>query len=213
MESILAALLSLLMTAQASTLAIPTPTTVSQPTTEVRQSQTRSRASIPAVPKKQPKSPIKSPAPVPTTPLAAPQAPIVDMRAQIEQSIFEETNAVRAQNGLSPLSADTRIGSVSRAHSHDMLANNYFSHTNSAGCNAGCRLSNAGYVWQTYGENIHWMSGYALSPQDTAKKVITDWLNSPPHRANLLGNFKSVGVGVAVSDTKIYSTVIYTIAQ
>lgn len=91
-----------------------------------------------------------------------------------------------------------------------MLTKNYFEHTNLSGCNAGCRLTNAGYVWKSYGENIHWMSGYKLSAQDSAKKIVNDWMNSPGHRANILGSFTYAGVGIAVNGDKIYSTTDYT---
>lgn len=114
------------------------------------------------------------------------------------------------QHGLAPLMYDSQAAAVARAHSADMLAKNYFEHTNLSGCNAGCRLTQAGYVWKTYGENIHWMQGYKLSAQDSAKKIVNDWLNSPGHRANMLGSFTYAGVGIAVSGDKIYSTTDYT---
>ncbi len=147
-----------------------------------------------------------------TAPSATQTAPAqnADYRVQIEQHVLAETNAARAQNGLKALSADTGVAAVARAHSTDMLTKNYFEHTNLSGCNAGCRLTNAGYVWRTYGENIHWMSGYKLSAQDSAKKIVNDWMNSPGHRANILGSFTYAGVGIAVSGDKIYSTTDYT---
>ncbi len=132
-----------------------------------------------------------------------------DYRTQVESFILEETNAVRAQNGVQPLSADTALSAVARAHSADMLRNNFFAHDNLAGCSAGCRLTNAGYPWKRYGENIHWMSGYNLSARETAQKVVNDWLNSPPHRANLLGAFSAAGIGIAIDGTKIYTTTDY----
>ncbi len=166
-------------------------------------------------------APVAAPAPIPTsTPKPAPQQSVTpvqptptqnaDVRTQIEQYVLEATNAARAQHGLSPLTADAQAAAVARAHSQDMLAKNYFEHTNLSGCNAGCRLTNAGYAWRSYGENIHWMSGYKLSAQDSAKKIVNDWMNSPGHRANILGAFKYAGVGIAVSGDKIYSTTDYT---
>ena len=144
------------------------------------------------------------------TPAPTPAPAAADYAAQIQQFVLAETNSARAQNGLPALSGDAQAASIARAHSADMLANHYFEHTNLSGCNAGCRLTNAGYTWKSYGENIHWMSGYKLSAQDAAKKIVTDWMNSPGHRANILGSFTYAGVGIAVSGDTVYSTTDYT---
>jgi uncharacterized protein YkwD len=146
--------------------------------------------------------------PAPTAPVST--QPASDFRTQVEQYVLADTNAARAQNGLSALTLDTRVAVVARAHSEDMLAHNYFEHANLQGCDPGCRLTNAGYTWRSYGENIHWMQGYNLSAADTAQKIVTDWLNSPPHRANMLGAFTYAGVGIAVSGDKVYTTTDYT---
>ncbi len=147
---------------------------------------------------------------VTTAPTAPTPAPTADVVSQIEQYVLIETNNARARSGLPALIADTRVANIARAHSADMLSKNYFEHTNLSGCNAGCRLTNGGYVWKTYAENIHWMSGYKLSAQDSARKIVNDWMNSPGHRTNILGSYKYAGVGIAVSGDKIYSTTDYT---
>lgn len=158
-------------------------------------------------------TPIPTPAPTPTpTPQPAP-AP-TNFAASVEQFVVEGMNAERVKNGLAPLAVDTKLANIARAHSEDMLANNYFSHTNLNGCNAGCRLNNAGYAWMSYGENIYWMSGYNLSATDTANKIVTGWMNSSGHRANILGSkFTKVGVGVAVQGSKVYTTADYALPR
>lgn len=58
-----------------------------------------------------------------------------------------------------------------------------------AGTNAGARLSEAGIEWSEWGENL--ASGFDL-PDD----VMTAWVGSGPHRANLLHEgFTEVGFG------------------
>lgn len=148
--------------------------------------------------------------PVQTTPSPSPAPVASDFRSEVEQYVLAETNAARTQKGLPALTSDSRVASVARAHSQDMLTKNYFAHTNLLGCDPGCRLTNGGYVWRSYGENIHWMSGYNLSAQDTGRKIVNDWLNSPPHYANIMGAFTYAGVGIAVEGSKIYSTTVYT---
>lgn len=165
-----------------------------------------------AVPSVSPISAVPKPVTSTVTPAPAQATPVTssDYAIQIEQHVLRETNNARAQNGLAALASDPRVAAVARAHSADMIANNYFDHTNRSGCNAGCRLTNAGYVWKSYGENIHWMSGYRLSAEAAAKKIVTDWMNSPGHRANILGAFTYAGVGIAVRGDTVYSTTDYT---
>jgi uncharacterized protein YkwD len=148
--------------------------------------------------------PVATPTPIPNSPIAV--LPSGDFATQVEQFINQEINTTRAQNGLSPLSSDTRLASIARAYSSDMLTKNYFSHTSLLGCDTACRFAQGNYLWRSYGENLHWMSGYNFSPQDSAKKAVADWMNSPGHRANILGSsFTVIGTGVSVQGSKIYS--------
>lgn len=177
-----------------------------------RTSRTELRISQPTT--VQPVKPVQKPTTVTTSPRpiqTSQTTPVAsDFASQVEQYVLTATNAARAQNGLPALVADSQAAAVARAHSADMLSKNYFEHTNLSGCNPGCRLTNAGYVWRSYGENIHWMSGYNLSASATAQKIVNDWMNSSGHRANILGSFTYAGVGIAVSGTTVYSTTDYT---
>lgn len=106
-----------------------------------------------------------------------------------EQSVFNLVNQERAIQGLHGLSADSRLTNSARAHSRDMSRQNYFSHTSLDGRNPGARISAAGYSWNAYGENI--AAGYT-----TPEAVMNGWMNSPGHRANILGeSFCDLGIG------------------
>lgn len=99
-------------------------------------------------------------------------------------------------------------------HSTDMLVNDYFNHTDLTGCTADCRLTKAGYSWSAMGENIHMMSGYNLAAAASAEKIVTDWMNSPEHRANILNaSYTNVGIGIAISGSTIYTTADYAEPQ
>ncbi|HUO50169.1 MAG TPA: CAP domain-containing protein [Candidatus Paceibacterota bacterium] len=156
----------------------------------------------------------------PTTPTTQPANPSPqtvqsqttsnDFVSQVEQDVFTETNTERRQNGLSALSWNDTLASVARAHSADMLANNYFNHNDLSGCSPSCRVTNAGYVWQAMGENIYMMSGYNLDAQGTADKIVQGWMNSPEHRANILNtSYTQTGVGIAVQGSTVYATSDY----
>jgi uncharacterized protein YkwD len=74
------------------------------------------------------------------------------------------------------------------AHSRDMVANNFFSHTGANGSNAGQRITAAGYVWSTYGENI-------AAGQSSINQVVDGWMASAGHCANIMhAAFADIGV-------------------
>lgn len=68
---------------------------------------------------------------------------------------------------------------ASLVHSDDMMANNFFSHTGSDGSSAGDRATAAGYVWQTWGENI-------AAGQSSVANVVQAWMASPGHCVNIM---------------------------
>lgn len=140
-------------------------------------------------------------APVPTK-----TASNASFQEALAQSIHTLTNNERAKVGLPTLAWDGKLASIADAHSEDMAAKNYFSHTNLAGCSASCRLKDAGYFYSYMGENIAWISGRPLTDALASQFVIL-WMNSPGHKANILSkNFTSEGVGIAVIGTKVYAT-------
>jgi uncharacterized protein YkwD len=126
----------------------------------------------------------------PTTTTAAPTTPPpASGDAQLQQQILSLVNAERSQAGCGPLSLHAALTRAADAHSEDMAANNYFSHTGLNGASPGDRARAAGYNGTSWGENI--AQGYA-----TAESVMTGWMNSPGHRANILNcGFADLGVG------------------
>lgn len=76
---------------------------------------------------------------------------------------------------------------ASLVHSDDMVALDFFSHTGSNGSSAGQRITAAGYGWQTWGENI-------AAGQMGVAAVVSAWMNSPGHCANLMNAaFRDIG--------------------
>jgi len=93
---------------------------------------------------------------------------------------------------VGPLAMDANLQSAARAHSQDMAANNYFSHTSLDGRTFDDRIRDAGYAGAfPWGENI--AAGYS-----TPHAVVAGWMSSPGHCANIMnGSFRAVGVGYA----------------
>jgi hypothetical protein len=82
-------------------------------------------------------------------------------------------------------------------HSQDMVDNKYFAHDSQDGRDVVARLKQVLYIPKTgdwvIGENLAWGAGALATP----KSLVNAWMNSPPHRENLVsGDFKEVGMGV-----------------
>src|SRR3954468_2470184 len=114
-------------------------------------------------------------------------APAKNMSA--EDLAVRLTNTQRAQHGCSALRIDSHLRAAARAHSKDMRVRHYFEHNSLDGRTPWDRIKAAGYS-QPGAENI--AMGYA-----TAQAVVSGWMNSPGHRANILNcSLKAVGIGV-----------------
>lgn len=141
----------------------------------------------------------------------------------LEWAIFEETNSQRRRLDLKPCKYERRLQQAARLHSNEMVDLNYFSHTSPVAENSTVRkrMSRAGIKLGTGGENIaihpfkkmqdvvfkqtgtnhfskyDWRNeGAFYTYREFAADLIQRWLNSPPHRQNILDtNFKFLGVG------------------
>jgi uncharacterized protein YkwD len=113
-------------------------------------------------------------------------------RKMIESAIIRLTNVERQKAGLQPLRINPTLVSVAEKYS-DLMASRQMMDHHLDGKDGGQRLKEAGYSYSWWGENIAW--NYA-----DANAVVQGWMNSPPHRQNLLSpNVTEIGVGVAYS--------------
>jgi uncharacterized protein YkwD len=111
-----------------------------------------------------------------------------------ENEVVALTNRQRQAHGCPALRIDERLVAAARTHSVNMVQQGFFSHTGADGSSFVVRETRAGYPQRSASaENIAW--GYR-TPQD----VVTGWMNSPGHRANIL-NCGSIAVGVGLAYT------------
>ncbi|MFJ4691833.1 CAP domain-containing protein [Streptomyces sp. NPDC088766] len=100
-------------------------------------------------------------------------------------------NSERAKAGCSPVTLNAKLSQAAQAHSADMASHRTMSHTGSDGSDPGQRITRAGYLWSTYGENVAY--GYS-----TPEQVMAGWMASAGHKRNILDcGFREIGVGVA----------------
>lgn len=112
-----------------------------------------------------------------------------------EQQVIELFNQARAQSGLAPYKVSPNLNRAAAWKSADPSATGSggyaFSHTDSLGRMPSQRAQDCGYGGGA-AENIAYGFG-------SAESVVNAWLNSPGHRAAILGGYKVVGVGRAGS--------------
>ncbi|WP_072397052.1 CAP domain-containing protein [Hyphomicrobium sp. CS1GBMeth3] len=116
----------------------------------------------------------------------------------VEAQIIEMTNAYRGRQNLGNLRANANLTKAARAYAAYLAKRGLFSHT-ADGREAGDRISSAGYSWCQVGENLAMhLDSRGFQSKDLAAKSVEGWINSPPHRANLVApNMTEIGVGVA----------------
>ncbi|WP_409474236.1 CAP domain-containing protein [Streptomyces sp. HC307] len=105
--------------------------------------------------------------------------------------VVELTNRERTRAGLPPLAVDPVLTTAAQAHSADMVARDFYSHTAPDGSQPWDRAAAAGSTRRSIGENI-------ACGQRSPAEVVTGWMNSPGHRANILKpGFTHIGIGFA----------------
>lgn len=122
---------------------------------------------------------------------------------QVEQYVIELTNKVRREQNLSTLKVDAALARAARAYAQYLARSEKFSHT-ADGSDAGSRAEKAGYKYCSIAENLSMnQSSAGFAARDLASRMMTGWINSPGHRANILMKHATeIGVGVAKSSDK-----------
>ncbi|HEY6748264.1 MAG TPA: CAP domain-containing protein [Mycobacteriales bacterium] len=177
-------------------LPAPAPARRLYPTSPPRRHRPTPRPTMPGTP----------PAPAPTTttppstPTTAPAPPVTPPggNSSVTAQVVTLTNAERAKAGCGALTVNATLTSAAQAHSADMAAHNYFDHNSQDGRSPFDRITAAGYRFSTAAENI-------AAGQRTPQAVMTSWMNSPGHKANILNcALHEIGVGYATSSSSTY---------
>jgi uncharacterized protein YkwD len=99
-------------------------------------------------------------------------------------------NQYRAHHGLAKLRINLNLQQAACAHSTNMAKHRMLSHDSSSGVTWLQRIRWYGYRGNWVGENL-------AVGQWSAGSTVNAWINSAPHRANLLnGHYRVVGLGV-----------------
>lgn len=111
-----------------------------------------------------------------------------------EQAVLDLTNAERKKQNLPALKANEALTRAAREHSANMAKQQKLDHVlDEKGPDA--RVKAIGYKYSALAENC-------AMGQKTPAEAITTWIESAPHKANLLnGTYTEIGIGVAADAT------------
>jgi uncharacterized protein YkwD len=116
-------------------------------------------------------------------------------------------NQQRQDNGLALLSENAKLDAAAAAHSADMVANDYFDHVSPSGSDPLSRLEGVGYIRSGEGYAIGENIAAATDSLATPASIVSMWMNSPGHRANILDpDYRDTGMGVAAAVPALLGT-------
>ncbi|NOY68862.1 MAG: CAP domain-containing protein [Deltaproteobacteria bacterium] len=99
-----------------------------------------------------------------------------------------------------PVIWSDRLSQAALRHARDMAKNDFFDHLGSDGSDVGVRANAAGFSWRIVSENIS--AGF-----ESPEAVVEDWLQSPPHCANLMNpTITAIGAACARNRKSFYGT-------
>ncbi len=113
-----------------------------------------------------------------------------------EQAFLSAINSTRSSAGLGPLQMDGGLQAHARRHTADMIAAGEIFHSSSGELQAA-----AGSGWEKLGENV--------GRGGTVSSLHQAFLDSPAHRANILGDYNYAGIGTDTSEGVLYVTVVF----
>ena len=125
-----------------------------------------------------------------------------DKNSTIEQAILADINSYRTKHHLTPLQMDARISKQAKNHSENMANHQVsFGHTNF--------LKRVSILHKEIQNSGSAAENVAFNYKD-AHDVVTNWLQSPGHKKNIVGHYNLTGIGVARNaQGKLYFTQMF----
>jgi uncharacterized protein YkwD len=124
-----------------------------------------------------------------------------DLRAPAvaqEQAMRCMTDFARVHADFGELAEDPQLDASAAEKTGDVLSCDSFSHF-ACGREFTYWMREAGYIgegcWHA-GENLAW----GIGEYGSARSIFEAWMRSPTHRRNILGEYDSIGISLAVGD-------------
>jgi uncharacterized protein YkwD len=130
---------------------------------------------------------------------------------QLESLMVEYTNQVRAKYGKPPVRANQMVAFGARNWSERQARLGRISHDGFPQVRQSTIKRKYGADVALFAENV--ASNYSSVPksaEEIAEQFVFDqWEQSQGHLKNMLGNFREIGIGVAVKNGQYYATQIF----
>ncbi len=105
-------------------------------------------------------------------------------------SLFNQTNVYRHEKGVGQLKLNDKLDKAAYLKAQDMFAKQYWAHNSPDGIQPWKWFADVGYNYDEAGENL-------AKNFSTTNGVMTAWIESPTHKANILkSSYQDVGFAV-----------------
>lgn len=119
-----------------------------------------------------------------------PDKPVESDVAAVRERLLALHNEARAGEKLRSLAVNPKLQEAAQKHAEEMAERAKMTHEGKNGSTPAERIKAEGYRYRRCGENIAF-GRYSLDG------LMDGWLNSPPHKKNILGAFTQIGIGCA----------------
>jgi len=133
-------------------------------------------------------------------------------RPDASRRVVTLTNEERTERSRTPLAHVTQLALIACRHNKDMLAHDYAGHEDSDGRQVHDRLfrEHRTLLVGQYGENVQQAWGSQVRQADLAALAVNGWMDSPPHRKNILRpQFTHLGACVTRKDNAMRATQVF----
>jgi uncharacterized protein YkwD len=134
-------------------------------------------------------------------------APTTAELSAAESRVEALINRRRDSRDKRPFRHDSRVASLARAKSQDMIDRGYFDHRDRKGHYANYHLTRAGVRFTRVSEIIAWGRGEDLLA--SADEAVDLWMHSAPHKEQIMSTNNYFGAGVATDGRTWKWTVIF----
>lgn len=127
-------------------------------------------------------------------PTLAPQVTITEQAANYEKEVLRLVNVERSKENLQALKLHSKLSQATAIRANELVES--FSHTRPSGERCFTVFKEVGIAsYYACGENI-------AAGQKTPEQVVSGWMNSPGHRANILSaKYRYMGIGYVETTT------------
>ena len=138
-------------------------------------------------------TPAATPAATPE-PTLAPQVTITEQVANYEKEVLRLVNVERSKENLQALNLHSKLSQATAIRANELVES--FSHTRPSGERCFTVFKEVGIAsYYACGENI-------AAGQKTPEQVVSGWMSSPGHRANILSaKYRYMGIGYVETTT------------